>query len=113
MRGKRSYVSTNSPGDWDATLATFTDVQRGADEALRLLRAMLRGFLAFALFCFTLSIALRTLGVGVAFLLAVSTALTTQLAILLRTGRRRRTVEHPVGEVAVLSAAVAGDTPEV
>ncbi len=40
-------------------LATFTHAQRGTDELLRLLRGLVGGFGAFALFCFTLSLSLR------------------------------------------------------
>ena len=40
-------------------LATFTHAQRGTDELLRLLRGMLSGFGAFALFCFTLAVSLH------------------------------------------------------
>jgi hypothetical protein len=61
-------------------LATFTHVQRGSDELLRLLRGLLSGFGAFALFFFTLAISLRGLGVAAAFALATAVALLTQLA---------------------------------
>ncbi len=59
-------------------LATFTHTQRGSDEALRLLRGMIAGFGAFALFCFTLAISLRGLGTGFAFVLSTAVALATQ-----------------------------------
>lgn len=59
-------------------LATFTHTQRGSDETLRLLRGMIAGFGAFALFCFTLAISLRGLGTGLAFVLATAVALSTQ-----------------------------------
>ncbi len=56
-------------------LAIFTHAQRGTDELLRLLRGMLAGFGAFAVFCFTLALALRTLDTGAAFALATALAL--------------------------------------
>ncbi len=59
-------------------LATFTHTQRGADETLRLLRGMITGFGAFALFCFTLAVSLRGLGTAAAFVLATGVALTIQ-----------------------------------
>ncbi|HEX4465883.1 MAG TPA: hypothetical protein VH025_01730 [Solirubrobacteraceae bacterium] len=59
-------------------LATFTHAQRGADELLRLLRGLLSGFGAFALFCFTLTLALRSLDTASSFLLASVIALLTQ-----------------------------------
>ncbi len=45
-------------------LATFTHAQRGVDETLRLLRGLVSGFGAFALFCFTLAVSLRSLGIA-------------------------------------------------
>jgi hypothetical protein len=65
-------------------LATFTQAQRGPAEAVRLLRGMLTGFCAFALFCFTLAVALPPAGIAPAFVLAVSVALATQTLILWR-----------------------------
>jgi hypothetical protein len=61
-------------------LATFTHAQSGTDELLRLLRGLLSGFGAFALFFFTLAISLRGLGIAAAFALATAVALLTQLA---------------------------------
>jgi hypothetical protein len=63
-------------------LATFTHAQRGTDEALRLLRGMIAGFGAFALFCFTLAVSLRGFGTGPAFALATAVALSTQALVL-------------------------------
>jgi hypothetical protein len=63
-------------------LATFTHALRGTDELLRLLRGLLSGFSAFALFCFTLSISLRTLDIASAFALATAIALLTQSVTL-------------------------------
>ncbi|HEX9481022.1 MAG TPA: hypothetical protein VF927_02870 [Solirubrobacteraceae bacterium] len=61
-------------------LATFTHGQRGVDEMLRLVRGMVSGFVAFALFFFTLAVALRGLGTGAAFVLATCVALLAQVA---------------------------------
>jgi hypothetical protein len=69
-------------------LATFTHSQRGADEAVRLLRGMLSGFIAFALFCFTLTISLGASTVASAFVLATVTALIVQTAMLSRARRQ-------------------------
>jgi hypothetical protein len=68
-------------------LATFTHTQRGAGDAVRLLRGMLSGFVAFALFCFTLTISLRASGVAAAFLLATAAALVGQGATIARARR--------------------------
>jgi hypothetical protein len=59
-------------------LATFTHAQRGTDELLRLLRGLISGFGAFALFCFTLAVTLNPLGTSAAFALASAVALLTQ-----------------------------------
>ena len=63
-------------------LATFTHAQRGTDELLRLLRGLISGFGAFALFCFTLAVALPRLGTGESFALATSLALLVQGTLL-------------------------------
>jgi hypothetical protein len=63
-------------------LATFTHAQRGSDELLRLLRGLLSGFGAFAVFCFSLAISLRSLDTAAAFALATALALITQAIVL-------------------------------
>lgn len=63
-------------------LATFTHAQRGTDELLRLLRGLIGGFGAFALFCFTLAVGLRGLDIAAAFALASLLALLTQGATI-------------------------------
>src|SRR5207302_1943554 len=64
-------------------LATFTHAKRGTDELLRLLRGLLSGFGAFALFCFTLALSLRRLDIPSSFALATVLALMLQGALLL------------------------------
>jgi hypothetical protein len=71
-------------------LATFTHAQRGVQETLRLLRGLLAGFAAFALFCFTLALSLRSLGTALSFSLATIVALTVQVGALALVGRERR-----------------------
>jgi hypothetical protein len=63
-------------------LATFTHAQRGSDELLRLLRGLMSGFGAFALFCFTLAVSLHRLDTAAAFGLACAVALLTQALVL-------------------------------
>jgi len=63
-------------------LATFTHAQRGTDELVRLLRGLVSGFGAFALFCFALAISLQRLGTLSAFALATAVALIVQATIL-------------------------------
>ncbi|HTQ69713.1 MAG TPA: hypothetical protein VMI13_13575 [Solirubrobacteraceae bacterium] len=69
-------------------LAVFTHVQRGTGELVRLLRGMVSGFVAFALFFFTLAVTLRHLPTGAAFALATSLALATQAGALALLSRR-------------------------
>lgn len=63
-------------------LATFTHAQRGTDELLRLLRGLVSGFGAFALFCFTLAVSLPRLDTAAAFALATGLALLTQAVVI-------------------------------
>jgi hypothetical protein len=63
-------------------LAAFTHAQLGSDATLRLLRGMLTGFLAFALFCWTVALALPHTSTLAAFALAAAVAALTQAAIL-------------------------------
>jgi len=71
-------------------LATFTHAQHGADSVRRMLRWLLAGYGAFALFCFVLAETLVSAGTAVAFALAITTALLTQGAVLLIVASRRR-----------------------
>jgi uncharacterized membrane protein YhaH (DUF805 family) len=63
-------------------LAAFTHAQLGSDATLRLLRGMLTGFFAFALFSWTVAITLPHTSIALAFLLATAVAALTQAAIL-------------------------------
>ncbi len=70
-------------------LATFTHAQRGTNELRRLLRGLVGGFGAFALFCFTLAVSLRSLDTAAAFALASALALLTQAVVLLALAREQ------------------------
>jgi hypothetical protein len=65
-----------------SVLATFTHTQRGVDETLRMLRGLLSGFVAFALFCFTLALSLPSIATAGAFALATGVALAAQSVML-------------------------------
>jgi hypothetical protein len=65
-----------------SVLAAVTHAQRGAPDAVRLLRGMLAGFVAFALACFTVAVALPATTVLLAFVAATAVALLTQGALL-------------------------------
>jgi hypothetical protein len=86
-------------------LATFTHAQRGTQELLRMLRGLLGGFGAFALFCFTLALALRHMDTADAFSLATSLALGMQAVVL--------AVEHARATDAREPGALLGATPPI
>jgi hypothetical protein len=65
-----------------SVLAAFTHAQRGPADTVRLLRGMLVGFVAFALFCFVAAAALPGTTVLVAFAAASAVAVLTQTAML-------------------------------
>jgi hypothetical protein len=82
-----------------SVLAVFTHAQRGVDDVRRMSRGMVAGFGAFALFCLTASLALRTLDIAASFALASVVALATQAAMLgllyLRSGDRLSLIAAP------------------
>ena len=62
------------------TVVPSIDLKNG--EVVRLLRGLISGFGAFALFCFTLAISLHRLDTASAFALATTLALFTQGGML-------------------------------
>jgi len=68
-------------------LAVFTHAQRGPEELVRLLRGLVSGFGAFALFFFTLAVSLPALDTMAAFSLASAVALLAQ-GLLIAASRR-------------------------
>ena len=93
--GQPAFTGCTAWGLERWVLAAFTQAQYGPREAIRLLRGMTAGFFAYALFCFTVSVAIEPLGTAPAFLLATTLALLAQtVAVLLtRRGRQPLTVE--------------------
>ncbi|HUA10966.1 MAG TPA: hypothetical protein VMA83_03095 [Solirubrobacteraceae bacterium] len=81
-------------------LATFTHAQHGADVVRRMLRWLLAGYGAFALFCFTLAETLVPLGTAASFALALAIAVLVQGTLILAIARVHdgRLVEAPTGE---------------
>jgi hypothetical protein len=71
-------------------LAAFTHAQRGTGDTRRLLRGFVAGFVAYAFFCFALSISLERLGTAVAFILATCLALALQACVVAWRGARPR-----------------------
>lgn len=65
-----------------SVLAVFTHTQRGCSEVLRLMRGLLLGYSAYALFCFALAISLQSLGTAAGFALAAAVALLCQTAVM-------------------------------
>lgn len=74
-----------------SVLATFTHTQRGVDETLRLLRGLVTGFGAFALFCFTIALALPAMSIAAGFAVATAVALLVQ-GVALRQALREPTL---------------------
>ncbi len=60
-------------------LVGFSHVQSGPAFAVKLLRGMVTGYFAFAVFCTVLATALRTQAAGLAFVMAFGCALAVQL----------------------------------
>lgn len=87
-------------------LATFTHAQRGSDEVVRLLRGMVTGFGAFALFFFALAVSLRGLGTAPAFALATVVALGTQSLVLFFA--RHEPIRQPIPAPSVEIGALPG-----
>jgi hypothetical protein len=79
-----------------SVLAVFTHAQHGEQDLLRIMRGFVMGLVAYALFCFVLSVSLESLGIAEAFLLATAAALATQAVALTVTWRRREPAAEPL-----------------
>ena len=88
-----------------SVLAVFTHAQRGADDFLRLARGLIAGFFAFALFCFTLSVSLRTLPIATSFVLATAVAALVQGLLLTLAARTCTTGAYPSSPTATFEGA--------
>jgi hypothetical protein len=75
-------------------LATFTHTQRGAAETVRLLRGMLTGFVAFALFFLILTVSLGTWDIPAAFLVATAVVLAAQGIVISQARRATAAVSY-------------------
>ena len=69
-------------------LSAFTHAQAGPDEAVHLLRGFSAGFFAYALFCFTIAVALQPFGTAAAFALGAALALALQAVVVAVAYRR-------------------------
>lgn len=85
-----------------SVLAVFTHTQRGCSEVLSLLRGLLLGYAAYALFCFVLAMSLGSLGTAAGFGLATAAALLCQAAVM---WRQRSTGDALSAEAAEASTA--------
>jgi hypothetical protein len=86
-------------------LAVFTHAQRGPQELVRLLRGLVSGFGAFALFCFTLAVSLPSLGTLAAFALASGVAVLAQGLLIAGAGTRARAGRPSTAQLAREPAA--------
>lgn len=73
-----------------SVLAVFTHAQHGERELRLIMRGLVMGFVAYALFCFVLAVSLEAFGTAAGFLVATLAALATQTVALTVTWRRRR-----------------------
>lgn len=71
-------------------LTVFTHVQRGAAEAVRLLRGFMIGFVSYGAFCFVVAETILRIGTAASFLLAVAVALVVQAFVIAVAHRRER-----------------------
>lgn len=72
-----------------SVLAVFTHAQHGERELHLIMRGLVTGFVAYALFCFVLAVSLEAFGTAESFLLATLAALATQAVAVTVTWRRR------------------------
>jgi hypothetical protein len=87
-------------------MATFTHAQRGAEQLLRMLRGLLSGFGAFALFCFSLALLLRHFSTAESFLASTSLALLAQGAVMAL--QREEHVALPVAQATLPNSPADG-----
>lgn len=79
-----------------SVLAVFTHAQHGERELRLIMRGLVMGLVAYALFCFVLAVSLEALGTAEGFLLATLAALATQAVALTVTWRRREPAVEPL-----------------
>jgi hypothetical protein len=72
-----------------SVLAVFTHAQHGERELHLIMRGLVTGFVAYALFCFVLAVSLESFGIAAGFLVATLAALATQAVAVTVTWRRR------------------------
>jgi hypothetical protein len=80
-----------------SVLAVFTHACHGEEDLLRIMRAFVMGLVAYALFCFTLTVSLTSLGIAESFLLASGAALLTQAIALAVTARGQALSQESLG----------------
>jgi hypothetical protein len=79
-----------------SVLAVFTHAQHGERELRLIMRGLVIGLVAYALFCFVLAVSLESFGTAGGFLVATLAALATQAVALTVTWRRREPVVEPL-----------------
>lgn len=79
-----------------SVLAVFTHAQHGKRELRLIMRGLVMGLVAYALFCFVLAVSLEALGIAEGFLLATLAALAIQAVALTVTWHRREPAVEPL-----------------
>lgn len=79
-----------------SVLAVFTHAQHGERDLRLIVRGIVIGLVAYALFCFVLAVSLEAFGTAESFLLATIAALATQTVALTVTWRHREPAVEPL-----------------
>jgi hypothetical protein len=79
-----------------SVLAVFTHAQHGERELRLIMRGLVMGFVAYALFCFVLAVSLEAFGTAGGFLAATLAALATQAVALTVSWRWREPAVEPL-----------------
>jgi hypothetical protein len=66
-----------------SVLAVFTHILHGDEDVVRILRGFVVALVAYAMFCFTLAVSLRSLGIAGGFTTAIACALAIQALVLM------------------------------
>jgi hypothetical protein len=79
-----------------SVLAVFTHILHGDEDVVRILRGFVVALVAYAMFCFTLAVSLRSLGIAGGFTTAIACALAIQALVLMLVWWRGRDRPSPM-----------------
>jgi hypothetical protein len=93
-----------------SVLAAFTHAQLGSDCTRRLLRGMVMGFVAFAVFCATAALSLSAVSTAAAFGLASAVAVALQAMVITLRSRFEKGAAR-TGHGGPVASPVQGKVP--